>query len=119
MNSQILVRLLQVAAISFTLIAVCQELEKPKEKRVWHGRAAHIVPYDFRMPTVDSLKESFWNPYDSHILTPAVFGLGWAINFHTLLENLRFLPQPDVSEESFLIPGEHMKEILAEAVDAE
>jgi hypothetical protein len=119
MNSRIMVRLLQVAALSFTLIAVCQELEKPREQRMWQGRAAGVVPYSFRMPTLGRLKESFWNPYESRMLTPAVFGLGWAVNFFTLLENLRFLPQTDVSEETFLLPGEHMKEILAEAVEAE
>jgi hypothetical protein len=119
MNSQILVRLLQVAAISFALIAVCQEMEKPKERRGWHGRAAGIVPYDFRLPTLDRLKDSYWNPYESRVFTPTVLGLGWAVNFYSLLENLRFLHQPDVSEESFLMPGEHMKEILAEAMEVE
>jgi hypothetical protein len=117
--SQVLFRVLQVAALSFTLIAICQELEKPKQRRGWHGRAAGIIPYDFRVPTRERVKDSYWNPYESRIFTPVIFGLGWSINFHSLLENLRFLPQPDVSEESFLMPGEHMKEILAEAMEVE
>ena len=112
-------RLLQATIMTVALAAVCQELEKPKERREWHGRAAGIVPYDFRVPSLDRLKDSFWNPYEGRVFTPAVCGLGWAVNFHALLENLRFLSQPDFSEETFLMPDEHMKEILAEAMEME
>lgn len=119
MNGRFLVRLIEVAAISFALIAVCQEMEKPKERREWHGKAAGIVPYDFRMPNLDRLKDSFWNPYDNRVITPTVCGLGWSINFSALLEYARLLPHPDISEENFLIPGEHMREILAESAEME
>lgn len=119
MNSQWLVRLTQVTALAFAMIAICQEMEKPKERREWHGRAGGIVPYDFRSPTLERLQEAFWNPYESRIFSPTVFGLGWTINFHALLENLRFLPEPDVSEESFLMPGEHMKEVITQALEME
>ncbi len=70
-----------------------------------------ILPYDFRIPTLDRLKEAYWNPYESRMLTPVVFGLGWSVNFHAMMENMRVLPNPDTSEQSFLMPGEHMKEI--------
>ena len=38
------------------------------------------VPFDFRLPTFARIKESWWNPEDRRILTPRVFGIGWALN---------------------------------------
>ena len=103
--------MLQVTVVALTLAAVFQELEKPKEERKWHGKVAGIFPYDFRIPTIKRLKESYWNPYESRVFTPPVFGLGWAINFYALLENLRVIEE-DVSEESFLMPTPAMKEAM-------
>ena len=112
MNREWFIRIVQVTAITLTLAAVLQELEKPKEDRKWYGRVvAGIFPYDFRIPTVEKLKESYWNLHDSRIFTPTIFGLGWAINFHALLENLRVIEE-DVSEESFLMPTPAIKETL-------
>ena len=106
------IRAIQAAVITLTLAAVCQELEKPKEERKWHGKIAGFVPYDFRMPTIERLKESYWNPYERRILMPEVFGIGWAINFYALLENLGVIKQADISEESFLMPTQSIKEAL-------
>jgi len=103
--------MLQVTVVALTLAAVFQELEKPKEERKWRGEVAGIFPYDFRIPTIKRLKESYWNPYESRVFTPPVFGLGWAINFYALLENLRVIEE-DVSEESFLMPTPAMKEAM-------
>lgn len=64
------------------VIAVVQELRKPKEERTWHGAVA-IFPYDFRMPTVDRVRDTYWNP-DGPILSGKVFGVGWAPNFGVL-----------------------------------
>lgn len=110
-------RVLQVVALALALAAVCQEMEKPKEERKWHGTVAGFVPYDFRLPTLERLKETWWNPYDSRIFVPRAFGIGWAVNFHAFLENLRMTGQEDVSEEHFLMPGEHMKEVLEQALE--
>jgi len=103
--------MLQVTVVALTLAAVFQELEKPKEERKWYGKVAGVFPYDFRIPTIGRLKESYWNPYESRVFTPPVFGLGWAINFYTLLENLRVIEE-DVSEESFLRPTQAMKDTM-------
>jgi hypothetical protein len=62
------------------VIAIVQELRKPKDERTWHGQVADFVPYDFRMPTVDRLRETYWNP-DGPVLSGKVFGVGWAPNF--------------------------------------
>ncbi len=68
-----------VVAAGLTVAAVVQELAKPADLRTWHGRIAY-VPYDFRIPTVDRLLASWWNPEDPRLITPRTFGLGWAVN---------------------------------------
>jgi len=111
MDSDFFNRVIPIAVFTLALVAVCQEMEKPKEERKWNGRVAGIVPYDFRKPTLERLKNAYWNPYDSRILTPTSLGLGWAINFYALLDNLGVFER-DVSEESFLMPDQTMREIL-------
>ena len=118
MNGKWLVRAIQVATITLTLVAVCQELEKPKEERKWQGKVAGFVPFDFRMPTMERLKETYWNPYDRRVFIPEVFGIGWAINFYRLLENMGII-RPDVSEESFLMPTRSMKEVITHSLAAD
>jgi hypothetical protein len=118
MNVKSINRLLQATIITLTLVAVCQELEKPKEERLWHGKVAGFVPYDLRRPTVERFRETYWNPYNSRIVVSEAFGIGWAINFYALLERLRLIGQ-DLSEEDFLMPGRHMKEVLTHALEAE
>lgn len=62
------------------VIAVIQELRKPKDERTWNGKVGDLVPYDFRMPTVDRVKDTYWNP-EGPVLSSKVFGVGWAPNF--------------------------------------
>ena len=65
------------------VIAVIQELRKPSDERAWHGKVADFVPYDFRMPTVERLRSTYWNPEGS-IFPGKVFGVGWALNLGAL-----------------------------------
>ena len=118
MNTKCFTRMIQATAITLILLAVCQEIEKPKEERKWHGTVAGLIPYDFRLPTMEKFREAYWNPYESRIFTPEVFGVGWAINFYALLERLSLFRQ-GISEEDFLMPGPHMKEVLKHALEAE
>lgn len=111
MSREWFIRLIEAAAITITLAAICQELEKPKEERHWHGKVC-FIPYDFRPPTVERFKESYWNPDDSRIFTSEVFGIGWAINFYTLLEKLRLIGESYASEEDFLMPTQSMRDVL-------
>lgn len=62
------------------LVAVIQELRKPADERTWHGKVARFVPYDFRMPTMARIRETYWNPEGPAISSKA-FGVGWAPNF--------------------------------------
>lgn len=118
MNRKCCGRVFQAAMVALTLAAICQELEKPEEERKWYGKLAGIIPYDFRLPTIERLKETYWNPYERRVLTPRVLGVGWGINFYALLENLGFV-QTAVSEEDFLMPGPHIKEVLTQSLDEE
>lgn len=62
------------------IVAVVQELRKPPQKRTWHGRVADLVPYDFRRPTMDRVRETYWNP-EGPVISGKVWGVGWAPNF--------------------------------------
>lgn len=62
------------------VVAVVQELRKPPEERTWQGKVAGLVPYDFRMPTVERFRRTYWNP-DGPILSGKAWGVGWAPNF--------------------------------------
>ncbi len=60
--------------------AVIQELRKPADERTWHGKVAGFVPYDFRKPSFERIREAYWNP-DGPIVSSRAFGVGWVMNF--------------------------------------
>ena len=60
--------------------AIYQELRKPDAERTWHGKVAGVVPYDFRVPTLDRLRAAYWDPDTDQVFTDRVFGVGWAVN---------------------------------------
>ncbi len=61
------------------VIAVVQELRRSPETRTWHGKVAGFVPYDFRRPTIERFKQTYWSP-DGPILSSKAWGVGWAPN---------------------------------------
>ena len=79
---------LRLVVWSLAIAAVARELRRPPDQRAWHGRVAG-VPYEFRAPTVERLKRSWWNAADERILTEPVFGVGWGINLLRLARELR------------------------------
>jgi hypothetical protein len=94
-------RLVRLAAIALVVGAVATELAKPEEERNWHGRVLGVVPYDFRAPSWDKIREAYWNPASDRLFSDRVFGVGWAINLYkakTLLaagfERLMGTPPP-------------------------
>lgn len=111
MGKEWFVRLLQATVITVTLAAVCQELEKPKEERTWQGKVG-FIPYDFRIPTLQRLKEGYWNSNSTSIFSSEVFGVGWAINFYALLEKMRVIGESYYSEDDFLMPTHTIRKIL-------
>lgn len=69
-------------------MAIYQELRKPPEERTWHGRLLDFIPYDFRAPTIERVKEAMWNPNDPRLFTGEVFGVGWTVNLYQAKQRL-------------------------------
>jgi hypothetical protein len=111
-------RLLQAAVIALAVAAVCQEMEKPKEERKWYGRVARFIPYDFRAPTLERVRNAYWNPYDHRLFTHPLFGIGWAVNFYALLDDLGLIGASP-SEEDFLMPTRAIKDLIRESSAAD
>jgi hypothetical protein len=109
-------RLVQAAAITVTIAAVCQEMEKPREERSWHGKVG-FVPYDFRLPTGERIRQAYWNPESTRIFTPEAWGVGWAINFYALFEKIRIIKEC-YTEEDFLMPTKSLKKVLEDRPSA-
>ncbi len=80
-----LIRLLFWASLG---AAVYQELRKPPEERAWHGKVGGVIPYDFRMPTLERLREAYWDPESDRIFTDKVIGVGWAVNIPVAMRKL-------------------------------
>ena len=47
------------------------------------------IPYDWRWPTPDVLRERMWNPADPRIFTPHAFGWGYSVNLPAVWRRLR------------------------------
>jgi hypothetical protein len=47
------------------------------------------MPYDWRRPTVQRVKQRMWNPDDPRLLTPRAFGWGYDLNVYRLLHRRR------------------------------
>ncbi|RZV41523.1 MAG: hypothetical protein EX267_11065 [Acidimicrobiia bacterium] len=81
---------LKILALGLVIAAVIKELRLPQEERTWHGALGGFVPYDFRMPTMDKVKHTFWDPEGS-IIVDRVFGVGWTINIGAVVAKVRSL----------------------------
>ncbi len=82
-------RLARVVALGLVVAAVATELSKPAAERTWQGKVFGAVPYDFRPPTWQRIREAYWNPESDRLFSDRVFGVGWAINLYqakTLME---------------------------------
>jgi hypothetical protein len=80
-----------VRFITFGLVvaAVATELSKPAGERTWQGKVGGFVPYDFRPPTWQRIRDAYWNPESDNLFSDRVFGVGWAVNLYrakTLME---------------------------------
>lgn len=81
---------MKLIAAVLTIAAVIRELRLPKEDRTWHGAVAGFVPYDFRKPTLDKLKQTFWDP-SGPIVVSRAFGVGWTVNIGAVVDRVRSL----------------------------
>ena len=80
--------LIRMAAFAAVAGAVYTELRKAPAERTWHGKLLGVVPYDFRMPSVDALRQAYWNPRSPKLFTDRPLGVGWAVNIPTALRRL-------------------------------
>jgi hypothetical protein len=83
-----LVRLIELAVVALTVAAVVHELRQPRAERTWHGRVAK-VPYDFRLPSPARIRGRLWQPSEPAVLVPRSFGLGWTVNFGSVVARRR------------------------------
>jgi hypothetical protein len=84
-------RLFRLVAFGLLTAAIATELAKPAPERTWHGRVFDVVPYDFRPPTLQRIRDAYWNPESDELFSDRVFGVGWAVNLYkakTLMEDL-------------------------------
>ena len=93
-------RLVRFAAFGLVVAAVATELSKPERERTWEGRVMGVVPYDFRPPTWQRIRDAYWNPSSDRLFSDRVFGVGWAVNLYrakTLMEEAfgRLMGSPD------------------------
>jgi hypothetical protein len=65
-------------------MAIAEQLRRPPQDRTWQGSVFNI-PYDFRPPTLERVRDEFWNKNTSRIFVPHAFGMGWGINFYPLI----------------------------------
>jgi hypothetical protein len=85
-----LVWIVRSLALLTVAAALYQELRRPPDKRTWHGRLFGFVPYDFRLPTLDRLRQAYWNTGSNKVFTDRPLGVGWAVNLPPLLRRLGF-----------------------------
>ena len=84
-------RLIRATVVALVVAAVVTELRKPEEDCTWHGRVGGVVPYDFRVPTWEKVRNAYWNPASDELFSDRVFGVGWAVNLHRAKELLELV----------------------------
>jgi hypothetical protein len=77
-------RFVKLVAFGLVAAALIDQLRRDPEERTWEGSVAGIVPYDFRMPTLERARSRWWNTDDERLFVPQVFGVGWTINLARL-----------------------------------
>ena len=77
-------RFVKLVAFGLVVAALIDQLRRDPEERTWEGSVAGIVPYDFRMPTLERARSRWWNTDDERLFVPQVFGVGWTVNLARL-----------------------------------
>ena len=77
-------RFVKLVAFGLVVAALIDQLRRDPEERTWEGSVAGIVPYDFRMPTLERARSRWWNTRDDRLFVPQVFEVGWTINLARL-----------------------------------
>jgi hypothetical protein len=80
--------LIRTAVLAAATGAIYKELRKPPEERTWHGKLLGFLPYDFRPPTLDRIRDTYWNTRSDRLFTDKPIGIGWSINIAAVLKRL-------------------------------
>ena len=80
--------LIRTAVVGVVLGALYTELRKPPAERTWNGKLLGAVPYDFRLPSIERIRQAYWNPKSPKLFTDRPFGVGWSVNVPTVLRRL-------------------------------
>lgn len=75
----VVARLAKWIALGLIGAALYDQLRRAPAERTWMGQIGP-VPYDFRLPSLERLRASLWNPDDPRIITPMPWGIGWSVN---------------------------------------
>ena len=84
-------RILSRVAFALLIVSVITELRKPKSERTWHGQLFELIPYDLRLPNLVRARATYWDPENSNVLVPTLFGVGWSVNLAALISAIRGL----------------------------
>lgn len=80
--------LLRTAVLAAVGGALYQEMRKSPADRTWHGKLIGLIPYDFRLPSLQRIRDSYWNTGSDRIFTDRPVGVGWAVNIPAVLKRL-------------------------------
>jgi len=79
--------------------ALGRDVQGPSARSLGYGKVFGI-PYEVRVPTGERVASRWWNPRDSRLFVPRVFGLGWDLNFGAVAVRLSLI-EPDAEDEPF------------------
>lgn len=85
--------ILSALFLAIAASAIREQLRREPPDRTWYGKVVGI-PYDFRFPTAERLRTTFWNKNVPDLVVPQVFGIGWTINLYRIA-----YPHTEVSPE--------------------
>ena len=88
----------KVLKVAATAAFVATAVYAYREQKT-HGRF-YGIPFDFRVPNVEKARKSLWNPDDSRVFTPPVFGAGWSINFYQAGREMGLIERTDNEEQA-------------------
>lgn len=77
-------RLMKIAGLGLLVWAISTELSKDPAEREWNGELAGLVPYDFRAPSVDKIRRTYWDTESDQVIKRKVFGVGWTLNLASI-----------------------------------
>ena len=84
-----LMNTIRTLAWAALIAAIYQELRKPPAERTWHGKVGGVIPYDFRIPSVERMRAAYWDPDSDRVFTDQVLGVGWSVNVPVLIRKLQ------------------------------